>query len=186
MSESDRTRWDEKYSAKEPTTAPPDDWLVQCVQSLQPGTALDIACGLGHNAMWLAEEGWTVDAVDISNVGLKLASNAARRRKVCISWLPGDLEDPSWHPPREVYDLIVVFRFLDRVRLPQLIDDHLAPGGHLIYETFTEGQLNRSDNHLRNPNFALQPRELLSLYGSLHAEKHIAGSPLREPHGGVR
>ena len=167
MSIADRIRWDEKYSNRESTNIPPDEWLVQCVRKVVPGTALEIACGLGHNAIWLAEQGWTVDAVDISPVGLALAAETAHRRNVRVQWLPADLEDESWRPPRETYDLIVVFRFLDRVHLPRLINECLAPGGILVYETFASGQLSRPDNHLRNPAFALQPRELAQLYREL-------------------
>lgn len=167
MSISDRIRWDEKYSSRESSNAPPDEWLVESVCSLEPGYALDVACGLGHNAIWLAEQGWQVDAVDISPVGLALAAESARRQDVNVRWLPGDLESDSWQPPRVAYDLIVVFRFLDRSHLPRLIQDHLAPGGLLVYETFTEGHLSRPDNHLRTSTFALKSQELLELYSGL-------------------
>ena len=133
MSTADRIRWDEKYSSRESTHIPPDEWLVQCTQNRARGAALEIACGLGQNAIWLAEQGWDVDAIDISPVGLALAAQTALRRNVSVQWQAADLDDESWTPPRKAYDLIVVFRFLDRVRLPRLIKERLAPGGILGY-----------------------------------------------------
>lgn len=172
MAEADRVRWDEKYSQREAGDAPPDAWLVECVEGMQPGKALDVACGVGHNAIWLAERRWEVEGVDVSPVGLGIAAENARRRNVVVQWSQGDVEDAMWRLPRSEFDLVVVFRFLDRGRLPASIKECLAPGGMLIYETFVAGQLERADNHLRNPSFALQPGELLELYAGLKVMKY--------------
>ena len=172
MAEADRVRWDEKYSQREVGDAPADQWLVECARGLRPGMGLDVACGVGQNAIWLAEQGWEVEGVDVSPVGLAIAEENAGRRKVAVRWSQGDVEDEWWRPARSEYDLIAVFRFLDRGRLPGLIKECLAPGGTLVYETFVAGQLERADNHLRNPAFALQPEELLSLYAGLVVVKY--------------
>lgn len=164
VAESDRERWNTKYSGKSDLVLnPPDDWLRQHASSLSAGKALDLACGLGHNAIWLAQHGWQVDAVDISPVGLELAKRLADQG-LCrsINWIAADLD--SYEVTAASCDLAIVFRFLDRVRLPALIDDALRPGGILIYETFASGQLARSDSHLKNPQFALQPNELPALF----------------------
>jgi tellurite methyltransferase len=156
---------------------PADDWLQQNIRlckraefvRIQPrksdmgGVALDLACGLGHNAIWLAQRGWQVDAVDISPVGLDLAESLAKRAHcTTISWIAADLDD--FEPQPAAYDLVTVFRFLDRQRLPQLIESALRPGGILIYETFSQRQFSRSDNQLQNPLFTLGPGELPLLF----------------------
>lgn len=172
MSATDRERWDAKYADRQAVEPPPDDWLRQSVEAIPPGRALELACGLGHNAIWLAEQGWQVDAVDISPVGLARAAELAKSRQALVQWIAADLDDLSWEPPRSKYDLIVVFRFLDRLRLPQLIEESLAPGGLLVYETFSVGQLSRPDNHLKNPAFALNPGELPTLFPALTTVKY--------------
>lgn len=169
MSAADRERWDAKYANRQALGAQPDDWLRQSLVQVPPGRALELGCGLGHNAIWLAEQGWQVDAVDISPVGLARAAELAHSRQAVVQWIAADLDDLSWEPPRSKYDLIVVFRFLDRLRLPQLIEESLAPGGLLVYETFSVGQLSRPDNHLKNPAFALNPGELPTLFPQLTA-----------------
>lgn len=55
--------------------------------------ALDIACGLGHNAIWLAQQGWQADAVDVSTTGLELARQSADANKVHVSWIEADLDN---------------------------------------------------------------------------------------------
>ncbi len=167
MSDSDRQRWDEKYALQSPPEELlPDDWLIENVENRQPGRALELACGVGHNAIRLAQQGWTVDAVDISAAGLRLAAQlAARFSCPPLQWIAAEIDE--FTPEPETYDLILVFRFLDRRRLPAVISAALRPGGRLIYETFSRSQLDRSDNHIRNPAFTLEPGELPRLYGGL-------------------
>ncbi|HUG90402.1 MAG TPA: class I SAM-dependent methyltransferase [Planctomycetaceae bacterium] len=166
MSTDDRRRWDAKYAGRSvPAQLAPDEWLVENVLSLPPGRALDLACGIGHNAVWLARRGWTVDAVDISPAGLRLAAGLAGRNKTSVNWIAADLD--AFTPAAGACDLVLVFRFLDRVRLPRLIESALAAGGLLIYETFTTAHLARPDSHLKNPAYALGPRELPRLFPGL-------------------
>ena len=93
MSAADREKWDAKYGDRGvPAAAGADDWLMKSVVNLKPARALDIACGLGHNAIWLSRQGWEVDAVDVSPVGLKLAAESARRQAAIVHWLEADIE----------------------------------------------------------------------------------------------
>lgn len=165
MATSDRDRWDAKYKARSTVKlAAPDEWLQQHVECCErPGRALDLACGLGHNAIWLAQRGWQVDAVDISPVGLDLAAALASQSDCqTISWIAADLDE--FEPIMGKYDLVTIFRFLDRHRVPQIIETALRPGGILIYETFTEQQLSRTDNHLKSSRFTIGPGELPQLF----------------------
>ena len=167
MSLSDRKRWDAKYATKSvPELVSPDEWLVTHVARRGPGEALELACGLGHNAIWLANQGWRVDAVDVSPVGLALAEELAKRVECpAVSWIAADLDE--FVPRTEAYDLVLVFRFLDRLRVPGLIERALRPGGLLVYETFSRGQMARADNHLRCEGFTLAPSELPMLFPNL-------------------
>ncbi|HTI49560.1 MAG TPA: class I SAM-dependent methyltransferase [Planctomycetaceae bacterium] len=166
MSLEDRQRWDAKYAAKSlPDRLAPDDWLVEQASVLPPGRALELACGLGHNAIWLAQQGWQVDAVDVSPAGLELARRFADCHGARVNWIAADLD--NFEAESQAYDLVLVFRFLDRRRLPPLIESALRPGGLLLYETFTRAHLSRPDSHMRNPEFALAPGELPRLFPSL-------------------
>jgi hypothetical protein len=70
----------------------------------------------------------------------------------------------DWIPPASEYDLVVVFRFLDRITVPRIVQDTLRPGGWLVYETFSASQCLREDNHISNPAFMLVPGELPALF----------------------
>jgi len=166
MADADRQRWDAKYAIRS-ADAPlaPDAWLQELVGPLSPGRAIDLACGAGDNALWLAQQGWQVDAVDISPVGLALANERARRAGVAITTIAADIDDYSPEPAS--YDLAIVFRFLERLHLPRLIVEALRPGGCLIYETFNRRHLLLPDVRMRDPAFALEPGELLRLYAKL-------------------
>lgn len=166
MSATDRQRWDEKYQVKPvPEKLNPDDWLVAEVSDLQSGRALDLACGLGHNAIWLARQGWCVDAVDISPLGLASALQLAIIHAAQVNWIVADLDE--FVPQTDEYDLVIVFRFLDRVRLASVVHRALRPGGHLIYETFTAPHVDRPDSHMKNASFAMQPQELPRMFSQL-------------------
>jgi SAM-dependent methyltransferase len=124
-----------------------------------------LACGSGHNAIWLALQGWQVDAVDISPVGLTQAEELARTCGVGVNWIAADLDE--FTPAPETHDLVIVVRFLDRARLPGMVEQTLRPGGRLIYETFTTAHTQRPDSHMKNPEFALEPGELPRLFPQL-------------------
>lgn len=166
MSDADREKWNGKYAdrtARQETA--PDAWLIDSLDEIEPGRALDLACGLGDNAIQLAEMGWQVDAVDVSDVGLAVARELAAERDVTVNWIAADLDE--FTPIPDAYDLVLVFRFLDRVHLPQIVHAALKPGGMLFYETFLRAHLDRPDSHLRNPAFALEPDELPQLFSEL-------------------
>ena len=171
MSDEDRSRWDRKYEqARAAETLEADPWLVDAIQNIPPGRSLELACGLGENAVWMATCGWQVDAVDVSVHALAVASQLAQRHGVTPRLIAADLD--RFLPLPQAYDLIVVFRFLDRDRLPGLITRGLAPGGLLVYETFGPGLCDRHDNHLKNPAFVLAPGELRSLYNELELVRY--------------
>jgi SAM-dependent methyltransferase len=101
-----------------------------------PRRALDVACGSGRDAVYLALEGWDVEATDVLPDALGRAEDLARRSGVSIRTFVRDLECQSMLPQSR-YDLVTVFRFLHRGLFPAL-RDAVASGGFIAYETFHE------------------------------------------------
>jgi SAM-dependent methyltransferase len=164
----DRTRWNEKYQTKGPEIfgRASAQWLEmhQDVLSQQPrGFALDLACGNGRNACYLAGLGFEVEAVDISDVVIDWLQQRVAEWKLPIQTSRMDLATASL--PREKYQVVVNFLYLER-RLFTAIKDTLLPGGLLFFETFTKDHLKISGNHV-NPIYALEPNELLRAFADL-------------------
>jgi tellurite methyltransferase len=145
MSISDRERWDARWA--EPKSAhvrEPHPLLVRFVlrNPQVRGRALDVACGVGQNTVWLAQRGFTVDAVDISPVALEHAQRSAAEVGLApraVNFIQADLE--GWSPTVEAYDLVVGFRFLNRRLWPRL-QAALRRGGWLVYQTYNLRKLN--------------------------------------------
>ena len=99
--------WDRRYADSEFLwSAEPNRFVVQELSGLPPGKGLDLACGEGRNAVWLAERGWRVTAVDFSPVGLAKARRLADEREVSVDWLLADLLD--YQPAPDTYQLALV------------------------------------------------------------------------------
>ena len=102
----DSRQWDERYAREGLLwTAEPNRFLVAEVADLPPKVALDLACGEGRNAVWLAEQGWTVTGVDFSNVGLDKGRQLAQARNVDVAF---DLADATVYTRPDAFDLVVV------------------------------------------------------------------------------
>jgi ubiquinone/menaquinone biosynthesis C-methylase UbiE len=131
----DRSSWDERYRTEELVwKAEPNRFLVAEVGSLRPGRALDLACGEGRNALWLAERGWEVVGVDFSAVGLDKARSLAASRGLRVELVEADLRE--WDPPEASFDLVVLMYLhlpaADRRQVLAAASRALAPGGTLL------------------------------------------------------
>jgi len=142
----------------------PAAWLTMHQHLLPPGDALDVACGRGRHALWLAEHGWRVTAIDRDAGALRELEAEARRRGLPITTESVDLERVDAALPDRAFDVIVVVHYLHRPLFPRLLAA-LRPGGVLVYETFTAAQAARGKP--TNPDFLLRPGELHQLVGSL-------------------
>lgn len=132
----------------------PSDWVVRWAGLIpKGGRVLDLACGAGRHAVYLAGHGYRVDAVDID-----LAHSAAVRATPGVEWRQADLEQDEWDPVPGEYQGVVVTNYLFRPLFPHLVAA-LAPDGVLIYETFAMGQ--ERYGRPRNPAHLLLPGELL-------------------------
>jgi tellurite methyltransferase len=159
----DRQRWDHRYATLEPgRRTEPVPFLVTCLRQLPVrGYALDVAAGAGRNSVILAEHGLTVDAVDLSWRGLRRAVALARQRGVSINPIVLDLSR-GWLPHRE-YDVAVNTFFLLRDLIPA-IKAALKPGGWLVFETFTQAQLDITKQYIRVQSYLLKADELRQLF----------------------
>jgi SAM-dependent methyltransferase len=140
----------------------PSAWLQRWVGLIPPGgRVLDLACGSGRHAVFLAGLGYRVTAVD-RDLGL----SAAVRDTPGVTWLAHDLEVGEWPFADGIWQGVVAVNYLHRPLLPQLVAG-LASGGALIYATFAHGQ--QRYGRPRNPHHLLMPGELLELArGRLH------------------
>ncbi len=130
----DRVRWEARYQAGDrPHDGPASSLLRRWLPRLPRGRALDVAAGLGRNALFLARAGYRVDAIDISSTSLRVAARRAKRAGLRgIRWIAADLD--AWRPLRGRYDVVVNAFFLKR-RLYPALRAALRPGGVLIFET---------------------------------------------------
>lgn len=171
MTVEEKTIWNRKHSERSHSTLTPDPLLVSAYDEFlaneTPGTALDIAGGIGRHAVWLAERGWRVKLIDISNVGIQQAQKNAKHTKTDgrIVTEIRDL-DGTQKLGREQYDLVLVFFFLQRELFPALMAA-LKPGGYLIYKTYTTEQ-KRFTGGPSHPMFLLEPNELLHAFSAIH------------------
>ncbi len=98
--------WDARYGDADGSmwSGQPNGRLVAEVASLEPGRALDVGCGEGADAIWLAGRGWSVTAIDISDVAISRALKAAERAGAAVDWVCGDVLQTSF--PDESFDLV--------------------------------------------------------------------------------
>jgi tellurite methyltransferase len=165
MAESDRERWNARYRAEDYDFTPAA-WVRAMEPALQAhavgARALDLACGGGRNALYLAELGYAVDAWDISEVGLRLLWQEVGRRAIGGQPLPIELRQVELDRaplPAAVYDLILDAHYLERALLSGM-RFALRPGGRVIVHTFLSTLGGPITSRLSNPAYALEPGEL--------------------------
>jgi SAM-dependent methyltransferase len=139
-------------------------WVRHAVETYRPaGCALDLACGAGRNAVYLAMQGLQVTGIDRLAEALDHAHDLAQRSGVQIETRQHDVETGGL-PPGETADVVVVVRYLERSLFPA-IAAAVRPGGLLVYETFTRAQA--ALGHPRNPRFMLDAGELAGAFPTL-------------------
>ena len=161
MSQADRKRWEAKYAAGNPNLAfAPDPLLVRHAALLTGGGwALDVACGVGQNAMYLAKRGYEVVAVDGSLTGLRYGRAALAETGLPVHLVAADLDRFVF--ARDKFAVVIVFRFLARDLFSSL-KKTVIPGGLIIYETFNVNRLTSSPQMTRS--YLLEPGELAGMF----------------------
>lgn len=171
--------WNERYSRGEQIIKEPMPLLLRVARELKPGRALDLACGTGRHAIFLAERGWQVVAVDASRVGIEIAEAAARTHDIEVDWRVADLEREEFEIEAEGYDLICVFYYLQRDLFPK-IRAGVKPGGLAIAAIHTVDD--SSDIKPMNPAFLLHPNELRAEFRGWEILHDYEGKPGEEGH----
>ncbi|RKT42999.1 class I SAM-dependent methyltransferase [Thiocapsa rosea] len=173
--------WDARYEGA--TAIPKPALVLRQWPHLLPeeGTALDLACGLGGNALWLAERGFRVSAWDLSHTAIARLRDAARLRGLHLDARVRDLT--ALPPSPESFDLILVAHFLDRDLAPS-IAAALRPDGLLFYQTFAREC--RGSHGPSNPAYRLARNELISLFPDLTIRAYRAEGPFATPESGLR
>jgi SAM-dependent methyltransferase len=167
-SKEQKSHWDRKYEEGLPSLTEPDPFFLSAyerfVEPVFPnaGSALDLACGLGRHALWLANRNWRVSGVDLSEVAIEKLNRVALERKVDLDLFVGDASGYEFVPTR--FDLIVLFYHLDRRLFPRIVSA-LKPGGVLISKMSLRWDVAGLDD-------VLHRNELPSLVPELQALHH--------------
>lgn len=169
-----REDWDRRYAAADSLwSRKPNRWLVAETEALPPGRALDLACGEGQNAIWLAERGWRVTAVDYSSVAVERGRRRAADAGVEVDLVCADLLE--YEPEAGAFDLVVVlflhFTADERRHVLARAARALAPGGTFLLighhlANLTEGVGGPSD-----PGVLFTPNDIVADLPGLAVEK---------------
>ncbi|MCP5101537.1 MAG: class I SAM-dependent methyltransferase [Chloroflexi bacterium] len=167
MTHQDALKWNGRYTTDGThwLSSRPRQLLIDYAHLLPAtGLALDAAAGVALHGLFLAKRGLHVIALDISEVGLRLAKEQAEKRGVWLETAVYDLSNP-WLPPNS-FDVITNFRFLERATFP-IYRQALRPGGLLYFETFV-----KPDTPEEHPHFFLEAGELHNAFADFHIIHH--------------
>jgi SAM-dependent methyltransferase len=153
----------------------PLPFLVEQLPNVPKGRALDLAMGEGRNAVYLAQQGYKVDGIDLSEPSVRKGMGLARSRGAQINGIVADLGHYAIRPNR--YDLICCFFFLDRSLFPAMIGG-LRPGGAILYQSVTIDELEINPSFPRE--WCLEPNELLRSFKSLRVLYYRETDPINQ------
>lgn len=161
----ERNFWNKKFSGPNSEfNHQPSRLLVEAIRERKPGVALDLGMGEGRNAIYLAQQGWQVTGVDLSDVGISQAKKHAARVGVNVSAVLDGLDHYDFG--RNRWDLIILFYMHAwyheaKPRSTERLIDALKPGGLLVIEGFAGDE-----------KFMFQPNELLHDFGNLRVLRY--------------
>jgi SAM-dependent methyltransferase len=181
--------WNRRYAGRELLwTAQPNRFLVAEASDLPPGRALDVACGEGRNAVWLAERGWDVTGVDFSEVALEKAHVLARSRNVEARWVQADLLD--YRPEPRTFDLVLVFYLQvparERREIVRAVAEGVAANGTLLLVGHDRSNLEHGHGGPRDEAVLYTPGDVVAdLVGTgVEIERsEVVSRPVSAPEG---
>lgn len=164
--------WDRRYNKKKMVwSAEANHFLTEETRSLKPGRAFDLATGEGRNAVWLAEQGWAVDAVDFSPVGINKGKRLAEVRNVSgnITWLVEDLATYTSTPGR--YDLVaVIYLQIPLIELKPILLNAvkaLKPGGTFLLVGHDTDNLEHGYGGPQRPDILYRAQDVVEMVGDM-------------------
>ena len=169
-----REDWNARYAGTELLwTAQPNRLFAAEVEGLPAGRALDVACGEGRNAVWLAERGWRVTAIDFSDVALAKGARLAESRGVEVEWIVGDVL--THELGTQAFDLVAVLYLqlphAELVRVLRSAAAALAPGGTLVVIGHDTTNLTDGYGGPHDPSVLFTPDDVVSELGDLEVER---------------
>ena len=188
----DAAGWDARYAKGQVWSSEPNRFFAEVVESLDapPGRAVDLACGEGRNAVWLAERGWTVTAVDFSGVGIERGRAGAAARGAEVTWVVADLA--SYDLGSRAWDLVahVYLHWPTAEREPFLRRgaDAVAPGGTLVVVGHDRDNIVHGHGGPQDPDVLTTPDEQAALFAAaglevVRAERVLRRITLEPGHG---
>lgn len=159
----DRDDWNTRYAGPELVWgAGPNRFVAEELEGLVSGRGLDLACGEGRNAIWLAERGWTVTAVDWSGVAIERGRELAAARGVTVEWVVADVLE--WEPPGRAFELVL----LAYLQLPEpqrsavlhAAASAVAAGGVLLAVAHDRSNLEGGHGGPQHPAVLATPEEI--------------------------
>ncbi|WP_078427898.1 methyltransferase domain-containing protein [Alkalihalobacterium alkalinitrilicum] len=162
-----REKWNQKYEdrLKFHELPAPNSRLQKLIPYLNGGTALDLACGLGANSIFLAKQKYKVESFDISEIAIQHLKEQVEKNKLTINPTSCDLTNMSFlNGKTNLFDLVVITYYLDRSLFP-LIPSLIKDDGYFFMETF---YLTANSQHKVSNQYKLQSGELLSIFSDWH------------------
>ena len=163
-----REFWDARYAEGSVWSDAPNAWVAEATADLDPGLAVDLGAGEGRNALWLAERGWEVTAVDFSPVGLGTGAAKAAEKGLDIEWVTADAT--TWVSPQLVDLVVVAYLQLPADALALAIGNaasYLAPGGTLALVSHDRENIERGVGGPQDPALLTTVEELLAAASGL-------------------
>jgi 2-polyprenyl-3-methyl-5-hydroxy-6-metoxy-1,4-benzoquinol methylase len=157
---------------KDGFTSMPSVFMMESIRDLEPGRALDVGAGQGRNAVWLAQKGWDVTAIDISGVGLAVAKDNAEKAGTDIATVKTTYKDYDFGS--EQWDLIVMILSWAPVSDPAFLrrlHTSLRPGGVVVFEHVLETEKQSFPQYVHG----LPPNALLEYFKDFHIQKYEEG-----------
>ncbi len=185
----DRHDWDRRYAGRELLwTATPNRFLVAETAGLRPGRALDIACGEGRNAIWLAEQGWQATGVDFSELALAKARQLADAHGVEAELIAADLVE--YRPEPRAFDLVIIFYLqvvaAQRRPIVRAAAEAVAPGGTFLLVAHDSSNLEQGHGGPQEPEVLYTAEDVVADLDGLRVERAVRVERPVETPGGER
>lgn len=171
-----RTAWDERYREAEWVwSQAPNRFVAEQLADLPPGRALDLACGEGRNALWLAQRGWQVTAVDFAEVALDKGRERAAKAglELELNWIAADLT--TYVPEPDSFDLVLIAYLhllpQDMQEVLRRAADALTPGGTLFAVGHDATNPAEGTGGPQDPTILYTPETLTAALGALRIER---------------